>query len=81
VRAFDEAASTKGKPTCILSKTFKGKDFPEIEDQMNWHGKALGDKAEGVIKHLRSLIKVNNVKIWPNSRLFNGCSVALRVVS
>jgi len=58
VRAFDEAASTKGKPTCILSKTYKGKDFPEIEDQMNWHGKALGAKSDEVLKHLRTLIKV-----------------------
>lgn len=56
-RAFEEARNTKDKPTCILAKTFKGQDFPEIADQMNWHGKALGDKAEGVIKHLRSLLQ------------------------
>ena len=56
-KAFHAAETTKGLPTAILCKTFKGKDFPEIEDQMNWHGKPLGDKAEGVLAHLNSLIK------------------------
>lgn len=27
-RAFFEAENTKGRPTCILAKTFKGKGFP-----------------------------------------------------
>ena len=53
VKAFEEAENTKGKPTCILAKTFKGQDFPDISDKMNWHGKALGDKSEAVVKHLR----------------------------
>eukprot|EP00095_Tigriopus_kingsejongensis_P001995 maker-scaffold1340_size46339-snap-gene-0.14 protein:Tk01995 transcript:maker-scaffold1340_size46339-snap-gene-0.14-mRNA-1 annotation:"Transketolase" len=57
VKAFDEAAATKGKPTCILAKTFKGNDFPEISDQMNWHGKALGEKTASVVEHLKSLLK------------------------
>ena len=56
-KAFHAAETTKGLPTAILCKTFKGKDFPEVEDQMNWHGKPLGDKAEGVLAHLTSLIK------------------------
>jgi len=56
-KAFFAAETTKGMPTAILAKTFKGKDFPEIEDQMNWHGKPLGDKAEGVLQHLAASIK------------------------
>lgn len=56
-KAFHAAETTKGMPTVILAKTFKGKDFPGIEDQMNWHGKALGEKAEEVLSHLTSLIK------------------------
>jgi len=56
-KAFHTAETTKNMPTAILCKTFKGKDFPDIEDQMNWHGKPLGDKAEAVIEHLTSLIK------------------------
>eukprot|EP00094_Tigriopus_californicus_P011598 TCALIF_11203-PA protein Name:"Similar to Tktl2 Transketolase-like protein 2 (Mus musculus)" AED:0.15 eAED:0.16 QI:0/0/0/0.88/0.75/0.88/9/0/585 len=57
VKAFDEAANTKGKPTCILAKTFKGHDFPEIADLMNWHGKALGDKSASVVEHLKGLLQ------------------------
>merc|ERR1719153_1356948 len=56
-KAFHTAETTKGMPTAILAKTFKGRDFPEIEDQMNWHGKPLGDKAESVLAHLNNLIK------------------------
>merc|ERR1719273_410326 len=58
VKAFAEAANTKGKPTCILAKTFKGRDFGEaIEDKMNWHGKAMGDKTEAVLQNLIGLFK------------------------
>ncbi|KAG5682315.1 hypothetical protein PVAND_011674 [Polypedilum vanderplanki] len=56
-RAFYEAEQTKGRPTAIIAKTFKGKYFPNIEDLENWHGKPLGANAEAVIKHLESLIK------------------------
>lgn len=57
VKALHEAQTTKGRPTAILAKTFKGKSFPNIEDLENWHGKALGNKAEEVIKYLTSLLK------------------------
>jgi len=53
-KAFDEASSTKGKPTAILAKTFKGFKFPNISDKDNWHGKPLGDKAEAVIESIRA---------------------------
>jgi transketolase len=56
-KAFHTAETTKDMPTAILCKTFKGKDFPDIEDKMNWHGKPLGDKADSIIQHLTSLIK------------------------
>merc|ERR1739838_665115 len=56
-KAFHTAENTKGMPTAILAKTFKGRDFPDIEDQMNWHDKPLGDKAESVLAHLNNLIK------------------------
>ena len=55
VKAFAEAANTKGKPSCILAKTYKGRDFGEIiEDKMNWHGKALGAKSAEVLEHLKT---------------------------
>merc|ERR1711953_592618 len=61
-KAFDEAASVTDKPTCLIAKTFKGKYFPEIEDLMNWHGKALGDKTAEVVAHVESLMKNPDVK-------------------
>lgn len=63
VKAFDEASQVKGKPTCILAKTFKGKFFPEIEDNASWHGKPLGAKTEVVIKAIRELIKDDTNKL------------------
>ncbi|KAK9889440.1 hypothetical protein WA026_004709 [Henosepilachna vigintioctopunctata] len=57
VKAFYVAANTKEKPTAVLAKTFKGKNFPKIEDLENWHGKPLGDHSDRVIQHLKSLLK------------------------
>lgn len=57
VKAFDVAATVKGKPTALIAKTFKGRDFPGIEDQDNWHGKPLGAETDRVLKHLKTLLK------------------------
>jgi transketolase len=66
-KAFHEASETKGRPTAIIAKTFKGKNFPGIEDQDNWHGKPLGDKSNSVIEHLKGLIKNNgNTQLIPS---------------
>jgi len=56
-KAFAEAESVTDKPTCLIAKTFKGKYFPEIENLMNWHGKALGAKTDSVISAVEALIK------------------------
>ncbi|XP_054740523.1 transketolase-like protein 2 [Anastrepha obliqua] len=56
IKSFEVAATTKNKPTAIIAKTFKGKSFPEIEDQENWHGKPLGDKACPVIRTIENSI-------------------------
>jgi len=61
-KAFDEAEMVMDKPTCLIAKTYKGKYFPDIENLMNWHGKALGAKATDVVKHVESLIKNPGVK-------------------
>jgi len=42
VKAFDEAASIKGRPVMILAKTYKGAGIPGISNEDNWHGKAIG---------------------------------------
>ncbi|KAK9498139.1 hypothetical protein O3M35_004017 [Rhynocoris fuscipes] len=67
IKAFDTAKKTKGKPTAIVAKTYKGKCFVGIEDQVNWHGKPLGDKAPEVIKHLNSLMVPCDIKFTPAS--------------
>jgi len=62
-KAFDQFANTKDKPTCILAKTFKGQGFPGIANEMNWHGKALGAKADEVVAHLKTLISADAPKL------------------
>lgn len=57
VAAYTLARHSIGKPTAIIAKTLKGKDFLEIENQSNWHGKPIGDLSNKVISHLQSLIK------------------------
>lgn len=64
-----EAELVKGKPTCIVAKTFKGKGLEGIENADNWHGKALGDKAEGQIQHLLSQIKGDTNILQPPAPL------------
>jgi len=39
-KAFEEARSTKGKPTVIIAKTVKGKGVSFMENQAGWHGRA-----------------------------------------
>lgn len=38
--AFEEAAATKGKPTCIVANTIKGKGVSFMENNPKWHGVA-----------------------------------------
>ncbi|CAF5150494.1 unnamed protein product, partial [Rotaria magnacalcarata] len=54
--AFKEASELTDKPTCIIAKTFKGSGLKGIEDELDWHGKPLGDKAAENIAHLRALV-------------------------
>ncbi|CAG0912235.1 unnamed protein product [Notodromas monacha] len=54
--AFQEAKLTKGKPTAIIAKTFKGKYFPEIEDTEGWHGKPLGERGPAAIEAIKKLV-------------------------
>jgi transketolase len=42
-RAYEEALSTTGRPTAIVARTVKGKGVKAVENQPNWHGKALDD--------------------------------------
>jgi transketolase len=42
-RAYEEALSTSGRPTAIVARTIKGRGVKAVENQENWHGKALDD--------------------------------------
>ena len=42
--AFKQAKETKGKPTCIIAKTIKGKGVSFMENQAGWHGKAPNEE-------------------------------------
>lgn len=55
-KAFAVAATTKGQPTCIVAKTFKGYGLEGISDEDNWHGKPLGAKAQAYIDALTQKI-------------------------
>ena len=44
IDAFDVAKNIKGKPTCIIAKTIKGKGVSFMENQAGWHGKAPNDE-------------------------------------
>lgn len=40
MKALEVAKNIKGKPTCIIAKTIKGKGVSFMENQVGWHGKA-----------------------------------------
>ncbi|KYM83076.1 Transketolase [Atta colombica] len=75
-KAFHEAQNTKERPTAILAKTFKGKNFPQIEDTENWHGKSLGNRAADVLQHLNGLLKnPGNLQLHPQKPLIDDAPV------
>ena len=59
VKAFADAAKTKGRPTVLLAKTLKGKGISFAENKMDWHGKALkkGEESQKAIDELTRQIK------------------------
>jgi transketolase len=46
--AFKEARATKGKPTCIIANSLKGKGVSFMEGQVAWHGAAPNDEQYAV---------------------------------
>lgn len=44
IKAFEVARNIKGKPTCIIAKTIKGKGISFMENQVSWHGKAPNEE-------------------------------------
>lgn len=83
LEAFSSATTTADKPTCIVAKTYKGYIFPNIEDTDGWHGKALGDKSEGVMTHLKGLLHKPEgsvpLKMKPPSKCVGPCVSLLNI--
>lgn len=44
IKAFEVARNVKGKPTCIIAKTIKGKGVSFMENKTEWHGKAPNEE-------------------------------------
>jgi transketolase len=42
--AFTKARQTKGKPTCVIANTVKGKGVSFMENVCAWHGTAPNDE-------------------------------------
>lgn len=54
IKAFEVAKNVKGKPTCIIAKTIKGKGVSFMENQVGWHGKAPNtEQYEQAIEELK----------------------------
>ena len=47
MKALSVAEETKGKPTCIIAKTIKGKGVSFMENNVEWHGKPINDEEYG----------------------------------
>ena len=62
LEAFDNAKQTKGRPTVVLARTFKGKGVSFLEDKDGWHGKPLKkEEAEKAIAELeKQFVKSNS---------------------
>ncbi|MBI3355257.1 MAG: transketolase, partial [Nitrospirae bacterium] len=63
--AFDTAANTKGKPTVLLAKTFKGRGVSFMENHPGWHGKPVpkGEETQKAIDELTKQLKPSNISI------------------
>lgn len=65
LKAFDEAAHTKGQPTVVLARTYKGKGISFIENKTDWHGKPLkqGTETQKALDELTKQLSPNGVVI------------------
>jgi len=65
LQAFDEAARTKGRPTVVLARTYKGKGISFIENKADWHGKPLkkGEETQRALDELTKQLHPNGASI------------------
>jgi transketolase len=43
VRVFDRLPLERGRPTCVIARTFKGRGISFIEDRVDWHHRVPTD--------------------------------------
>jgi transketolase len=57
-RAYEEAASTTGRPTAVVARTLKGRGVKAVENENGWHGKALDDPESAIeeLGGIRSIV-------------------------
>lgn len=54
IKALDQAAQTKGKPSVIIANTVKGKGISFMEGKAAWHGKAPNqEQLQAALKELK----------------------------
>ncbi|MDP1948750.1 MAG: transketolase [Nitrospirota bacterium] len=65
VNAFQEAEATKGKPTVLLAKTFKGRGLSFMENHPSWHGKPVpkGEETQKAIDELTKQLKPSSIAL------------------
>lgn len=76
--ALDEAKASTDKPTMIVAKTYKGKGVSCLENEDNWHGKAVpkGEELDKVLAELGPLHTDVPVEIEPPSPIDNKPSLS-----
>lgn len=73
LRACEEAADTRERPTAIIAKTLKGKGVSFLEDRDGLHGKPL-ESREDVDRALSELDLRKEVRVFVSSAAPNGAS-------
>ncbi len=72
LQALAEAGQTKGRPTVLLAKTFKGRGISFMENHPSWHGKAVpkGQEFDKAIAELTAQLKptAGTIEITPPTR-------------
>ena len=71
--ALEKAKTSTDKPTMIVAKTYKGKGVSLLENEDNWHGKAVpnGEELDKVLAELGPLHTDIPVEIEPPSPIDN----------
>ena len=71
--ALEKAKAATDKPTMIVAKTYKGKGVSSLENEDNWHGKAVpkGEELDKVLAELGPLHTDIPVEIEPPSPIDN----------